>query len=863
MMAAAGCGSATAAAVGGQGGTATARGRFPGRPWSSRSRLRSEKRWQLGRSGSEADDVTNGGPRPANLVLSLNEDQSHLRLLGIEAGHQTLGQAGYSSSGSEEGDDFRGFEAERKRSKGSVCSRQNPSKGDAVSTKSKRQSEKLPLKKPVVEATPDDVKDLKSLEETKDVSPETEPDKDCRKSSKGKNTMDRQSAKRGASSASPRITIKLVAKKKMKTITEPLKKFAKKLKIKGIQDQPKAKNIQGDQISSAHVKLKTEPHEDKQGTEDKGGGTLPTRRRGRSASKTSEPVSQPSAKVVVDDQKLKERKSADKFDTVKESITMEPKTNARKLKHKDKVTEQVSEVNQLITRRSNRVINPLTKKVSEFAAEPENLSKSDAILGESKPEVPPMAETKPSMRSDGRRQSKRLNKEVTLTENHGSQQSRDSLDTRIQSLKLMKVRNPKYDAQASNNNSTRKKKHRKKFIWTLTLVKAERPTQGAVNTVKVTDKAVGEVDLSAICDPVVDQSLRTVDQKSKQDNSAPQESKSLDNIVKGSQNKAEVSTEDHSTLQVEVEVDHIHETPSQEITKMDSGKVPPLQIKKVSSPGKHKSSKPSFLIQQVSPVSEKKEDVLKDQVSPVFEKKEDVLKDQVSPVSEKKEDVLKDQVSPVSEKKEEVLKDQVSPLSEKKEEVLKDQVSPVSEKKEDVPNDLSEVNEDKSSYVDTEASPTRRLRRRRLSLDSPQPKSVAHKRVVTQKRRLRTSPKDKDTPQVHVEDSAQASAEESNSHGLPKNSFQDLAGEPLEVISENTTEVPEKETSKVPDNSSQLPVEVTQQKVEDQVELQIKETKPLPVPSKPRRCRNNKLGKKRSVRGRKLLSLLKLLSAQS
>lgn len=102
MMAAAGCGSATAAAVGGQGGTATARGRFPGRPWSSRSRLRSEKRWQLGRSGLESDDVTNGGPRPANLGLSLNEDQSHLRLLGIEASHKILGQAGYSSSGSEE-----------------------------------------------------------------------------------------------------------------------------------------------------------------------------------------------------------------------------------------------------------------------------------------------------------------------------------------------------------------------------------------------------------------------------------------------------------------------------------------------------------------------------------------------------------------------------------------------------------------------------------------------------------------------------------------------------------------------------------------------------------------------------------------
>ncbi|KAL3060425.1 hypothetical protein OYC64_014887 [Pagothenia borchgrevinki] len=791
MMAAAGCGSATAAAVGGPGGTATARGRFPGRPWSSRSRLRSEKRWQLGRSGSEADDVTNGGPRPANLVLSLNDDQSHLRLLGIEAGHQTLGQAGYSSSGSEEvrsqtepgGDDFRGFEAERKRSKGSVCSRQNPSKGDAVSTKSKRQSEKLPLKTPKVEATPDDVKDVKSLEETKNVSPETEPAKDYRKGSKGKNTMDRLSTKRGASSASPRITIKLVAKKKIKSVTEPLKKFAKKLRIKGIQDQPKAKEIQGDQISSAHVKLKTEQHEDKQGTEDKEGGALPTRRRGRSASKTSEPVSQPSAKVVVDDQKLKERKSADTFDTVKESITMEPKTNAKKLKHKEIVTEQVSEVNQQITRRSNRVFNPLTKKASEIAAEPESLSKSDALLGESKPEVSPTGETKPSMRSDGRRQSRRLNKDVTVTENHGSRQSSDSLplkteDTWVPSFKLMKVRNPKYDAQASKNNSTRKKKHRKKFIWTLTLVKGEGPTQGAVNTVKVTEKTVSEVVNSAICDPIVDKSLGTVDQKSKLDNSAPQESKSLDNDDKGSQIKAEVSTEDHSTLQAEVEVDHVHETPSQDISKMDSGKVPPLQIKKVSSPGKHKSSKPSFLIQQVSPVSEKKEDALKDP---------------------------------------------------------------------------SEGNEDKSSCAVTEVSPTRRLRRRTLSLDSPQPKSVAHKPVTTQKRRLRTSPKDKDTPQVQVEDSAQASAEDSHSHGLPKDSFQDLAGQPSEVTSENTTEVPDKETSKVADDSSQVPVEVSQQKVEDQVEPQIKEAKPFPLPSKPRKCRNNKLGKKRSVKRKKAI----------
>ncbi len=103
MMAAAGCGSATAAAVVGASGVGAARGRFPGRPWSSRSRLRSEKRWQLGRSGTDLDEISsNGGPRPTCLVLALNEDQSHLRLLGLEASYKSLVEAGYSSSGSEE-----------------------------------------------------------------------------------------------------------------------------------------------------------------------------------------------------------------------------------------------------------------------------------------------------------------------------------------------------------------------------------------------------------------------------------------------------------------------------------------------------------------------------------------------------------------------------------------------------------------------------------------------------------------------------------------------------------------------------------------------------------------------------------------
>ncbi|XP_056300780.1 histone-lysine N-methyltransferase 2A isoform X2 [Pseudoliparis swirei] len=771
MMAAAGCGSATAAAVGSQVGTATARGRFPGRPWSSRSRLRSEKRWQLGRSGSDADDVTNGGPRPANLVLSLNEDQSHLRLLGLEASHHTLGQAGYSSSGSEEGDDFRGFEAERKGSKGLVWLRQNPSKGDAVNTKSKRQSEKLPPKTPAVEADstpPDPVKDVNSLEKTHSVSPEAEPGKDCRKGSKGRNSMDQQSTKSRATSAAPRITIKLVAKRKLKTVKEPRKKSAKKLKIKGIQDQPKAKDMQGDQISSAHVKLKTEPQEDKHGTENEGGGTAPARRRGRSASKKTEPVCQTSAKVVVDDQKSKEIKSPDQFDTVKESGTVQPKTNAKKLKHKEIVREKSLEVNQKVIRRSNRVTNPLIKKVSDITAEPESQSNSDAIVVESKPEVSQTMEIKPPVRSARRRQSKRLNKDATVQENPGAastetdhlseKSSGRNEETPVPSLKLMKIRNPKFDAQASGKKSTLKKKQRKKFVWTLTLVKRESQTQGIENAVKVTEKTVSEVDQSTCCDTSLDNSLKVVDTKSKLDNSASQESKCVDNDMEGSQNKVDPSFEEKSTLQVEVEVEQVNETPPQEVIKIDCGKVPPLQIKKVSSPGKHKSSKPSFLIQQVSPVSETIEEVLRG---------------------------------------------------------------------------LSEVNEDKSSCLDTVITPTRRLRRRTPSFDSPQ-KSVGRKSVTTKKRKLRTTPQDKDAPQEHVEDAFQASTENSSSHALPKNAFQDLAEDPPQVTNVNSTEVPVEDSSKVADDPSQMPVEVSPQKVENEVEPQIQEAEPHIEEAKPR-----------------------------
>ncbi|XP_019741798.1 histone-lysine N-methyltransferase 2A isoform X3 [Hippocampus comes] len=775
MMAAAGCGSATAAAGGGQGGTATARGRFPGRPWSSRSRLRSEKRWQLGRSGLEADDVTCGGPRPANLVVSLNEDQSHLRLLGIEASHKTLGQAGYSSSGSEEGDDFQGFEALRESSKGALWSRQNPSKGN-VNTKSKRQSAKVVPIIPADEASicpPNPDKDEHLVEEKHTASSKPEPVKGPRKRSKVKNTADQEMSKCGVLSPAPRITIKLVAKKKIKTVKEPHEKSVKKMKLKETELKPQAENIQAENISSAHVKLKLEPPEEV--ADDKGAGTLPARRRGRSASKGM--LGKPVAVIVADDKKSQARKSMNQPDIIKE--TVESKAMAKQ-----------SPRNQQAIRRSNRVTNSLSQPVLDAAADPENPIKSDTIVKKSK--LTRKAEPKLSVRRGRQRQSKRINKDVPVPENPSPSSTKIdplamqptnrlplNIEGRVPSLKLRKMRNPKYDAQSSGKSARKKK--RKKFIWTLSLVKSVSKIQPAENTVKLTEsvREISEVDLSTLNDSV-EKSLMGLEKPLKLDNWASQESTTASSEEKNCQNKAGGTCEKMSSLQVEVTQDG-NESSLQEATQMDCGKVvPPFQIKKLSSPGRHKKSKMSFLVQQVSPVPEKKDDSTKE---------------------------------------------------------------------------AGKVQEDKALSPETDVLPTRILRRRTLSLDLPPKKPVICKPVMTlPKRRLRTSPQVENAPQVGVEVPDHVLSEEASSQVLPENiqetilkSSQDSCtiSESLEKESADITDAPIAVPVEV------LPVEASPQKLENEAEPQINEAKPLPVPSKPKRRDNNKLGKKRSAQRKK------------
>ncbi|XP_059205584.1 histone-lysine N-methyltransferase 2B isoform X2 [Centropristis striata] len=108
-MAASGGGLPSPATVAGLSTQMPARARFPGRPCSARSRLRSEKRTKRGRLGSEDGDLPAEGPRPVNIGLALSEDPYLLRLLGVVEKHRRQRDAGFDSSSSEEEEDFTGF----------------------------------------------------------------------------------------------------------------------------------------------------------------------------------------------------------------------------------------------------------------------------------------------------------------------------------------------------------------------------------------------------------------------------------------------------------------------------------------------------------------------------------------------------------------------------------------------------------------------------------------------------------------------------------------------------------------------------------------------------------------------------------
>lgn len=101
-MAASGAGLSSPASVAGPSPLGVAKARFPGRPCTARSRLRSEKRTRQGRFGSDDKEEAGGGPRPVNIGLALSEDPFLLRLLGVVEKHSRQKDVGFDSSNSEE-----------------------------------------------------------------------------------------------------------------------------------------------------------------------------------------------------------------------------------------------------------------------------------------------------------------------------------------------------------------------------------------------------------------------------------------------------------------------------------------------------------------------------------------------------------------------------------------------------------------------------------------------------------------------------------------------------------------------------------------------------------------------------------------
>lgn len=107
-MAAAGGGLAALVGFAGASLNAPARGRFPGRPWSCRSRHRTCRRSRVGRLGQEeaaAAATATGGPkepRPVTVELTLLEDPSLLRVLRLNERLARQKEAGFCTSGSDE-----------------------------------------------------------------------------------------------------------------------------------------------------------------------------------------------------------------------------------------------------------------------------------------------------------------------------------------------------------------------------------------------------------------------------------------------------------------------------------------------------------------------------------------------------------------------------------------------------------------------------------------------------------------------------------------------------------------------------------------------------------------------------------------
>ncbi|XP_048117913.1 histone-lysine N-methyltransferase 2A [Alosa alosa] len=589
MMAATGFGSATVSTVAVTGGVAAARGRFPGRPFSSRSRLRSERRWQLSRSRTEPDDSPNGGLRPSCLALGLNEDPSHLRLLGIEASHKSLGEVGYSSSGSEEEDDFQGFETEN----GSpLQSGHRPSLlRKNVTTKASKKGFKKPTHVICRRSNPSNDTLMEEGSNTEDGSKKT------RKRASPKQTM-----------PSPRITIKFPseAARKKEGIGPP----KAEQKTKGLKFPSKAKKIQGAQISHVHVKLKKSKEvagEAPVCVEE----TLITKRRGRSANKTVD-SSVPEKSVVQHlDQKsgVKSRKVACKLDSAQkvENVTLSAENVNLKQKER-KLEDSTRTCHRTSTLQPNDVGRSMKKQDQGIKGSAESVFESSALDDLSVQKVS-LSKKKKNKRKKKYRKDSENNTITPIAENaHSSVDSemerfKNGIDMGIPGLKLTRVRNTK---------STSRKK-RNKFVWTLTLVQG-KSRANQMQEVENSSTGNSGIDSLQMHTSPPNESLLPLSEHPPGEETTIEKS----SVKCKDQDESSRQSEEVNNLSHELETQGTTSPATMEATEEENEElhskevVPPLQIKVVSTPGKCNSLKQSFLIHQVSQPQREEESSTKD-----------------------------------------------------------------------------------------------------------------------------------------------------------------------------------------------------------------------------------------------------------
>ncbi|KAJ8334432.1 hypothetical protein SKAU_G00400710 [Synaphobranchus kaupii] len=607
-MAAVGCGSAAATAVGGPSITVSVRGRFPGRPWTSRSRLRSEKRLQIGRLRTEDEETATGGPRPTGVGLTLNEDPTLLRLLGMVDKHKHQAEAGYSSSGSEEGEDFKGFEVQNEGNRtDSLRSGNNSSKSYPLNMKLEKRVEEGSHPESdqteLVTTSPLLKTGSKPSQEPRQIPVAAKPLKNGIKSSNS-NPKKLTSLTRGTGkNAAKSMTVKLVAKKTVKKKAVAGQKPLKNVKLSGLKFLSKAKKLQAPKASSAQVKLKKGKHLGELETlvkvgHGKGRATIASKGKSFFGKAMEASNARNKVKVNVAGQWVDVRKSSGKSQLVRKRGT--PKSDFGKRKFGQKDSEASAGVNKAKRQRNY-------KKASEnYEADGSSMEESESLdiegsaaelLSQGEREIDPTLAI--SSRKGNQKGKRRRNRDLQssnmphhVCEAPEKRSGTTSLafetksqDLGIPGLKLKRVRNPRAvlasSARAHSSGQDLKglqsEKKQSKFVWTLTLVKGKGKVLKRQQTVKMTEKREDEemiTDENTVDCPVA--GLRKCSQKQ--------------------QKRRRGKTNDEPSLENTMEA-HLDEAAQANIF-VGKDVVPPLKLKVVSSPSKQKGLQQSLLIRQ-------------------------------------------------------------------------------------------------------------------------------------------------------------------------------------------------------------------------------------------------------------------------